>query len=49
MERCSMGHCSDCGEELASVAVSDTEVASGVVYECPECGAILGVSDALDM
>lgn len=44
-----MGHCVDCGEELDSVVLSETDVVSGVVYECPECGAILGVSDALDM
>lgn len=44
-----MGRCIDCGEELESVVVSETEVASGVVYECPDCGVILGVSDALDM
>ena len=44
-----MGNCPDCGEELESVAVSETEVVSGVVYECPACGVILGVSDALDM
>jgi len=34
---------------VESVVLSDTDVVSGVVYECPECGAILGVSDALDM
>lgn len=44
-----MGHCPYCEEPLESVAVSDTEVTSGVVYECGECGAILGVSDALDL
>ena len=44
-----MGHCPDCGRDLESVVLSDTDVVSGVVYECPECGAILGVSDALDM
>lgn len=44
-----MGKCPYCSTELESVAVSETEVASGVVYECPDCGAILGVSDALDM
>lgn len=44
-----MGHCPYCDREIESVAVSETEVVSGVVYECPKCAAILGVSDALDM
>lgn len=44
-----MGHCPDCGREVEEVAVSETQVTSGVVYECPKCGAILGVSDALDL
>lgn len=44
-----MGHCLDCGEEIDELGVSETEITSGVVYECPNCGAILGVSDALDL
>lgn len=43
-----MGHCPDCGEEIDQLVVSETEIASGVVYERPKCGAILAASDALD-
>ena len=44
-----MGHCSDCGAEIDELAVSKTAVPSGIVYECPECGAIIGVADATDI
>jgi predicted RNA-binding Zn-ribbon protein involved in translation (DUF1610 family) len=44
-----MGHCVDCGDEVDELLVSETQVASGVVYECPNCGAIAGVSDATDI
>jgi predicted RNA-binding Zn-ribbon protein involved in translation (DUF1610 family) len=44
-----MGHCQDCGEDIDELAVSDTGVASGVVYECPACGVIVGVADATDI
>jgi len=44
-----MGHCPDCGVEVDELAVSETRIASGIVYECPDCGAIVGVSDATDL
>ncbi|MDS0294580.1 hypothetical protein [Halogeometricum luteum] len=41
-----MGHCPDCGEELVEVVESDTaaKFSTGRVWECSECGAILGVT-----
>lgn len=44
-----MGYCPECGETVTELAVSETTVASGVVYECPSCEAIIGVSDATDV
>lgn len=44
-----MGWCPECENELEELAISETDVVSGLVHECPECGAILGVSDATDL
>lgn len=44
-----MGHCPECERQIDELAVSDTAISSGVVYECPHCAAILGVSDAIDL
>jgi DNA-directed RNA polymerase subunit RPC12/RpoP len=44
-----MGHCLDCGADLDELVVSETRIASGIVYECPSCGAIAGVADATDI
>lgn len=42
-----MGHCIACGEELVEVIESDTDAKyrDATVWECPECGAVLGVSE----
>jgi predicted nucleic acid-binding Zn-ribbon protein len=43
-----MGHCIGCGAELLEVVESDTDTrynGDGTVWECPECGAVLGVSE----
>jgi uncharacterized protein with PIN domain len=42
-----MGHCLACGEELREVIKSDTaaKLSDAKVWECPECGAILGVTE----
>jgi uncharacterized protein with PIN domain len=43
-----MGHCTDCGAELVEVVESDTAVKfepDATVWECSECGAILGVTE----
>ncbi|MFA9517425.1 hypothetical protein ACERIT_09445 [Halopenitus sp. H-Gu1] len=44
-----MGHCPDCGRDIDELVSSETNISSGIVYECPECEAILGVSDAVDL
>lgn len=44
-----MGHCPDCGQEVDELVVSETDVVSGLVHECPNCNAIMGVSDATDI
>ena len=40
-----MTHCPDCGNEIATSLNINDEIVSGngQAYECPECGAILGV------
>jgi|GEM_PF-2564730 len=43
-----MGHCIACGEELIEVVESDTDAkftGDATVWECPNCGGILGVSE----
>ncbi|WP_162991439.1 hypothetical protein [Halostella salina] len=42
-----MGHCTDCGEELVEVVESDTDAkfSDATVWECRNCGAILGVTE----
>ncbi|MFC4358231.1 hypothetical protein ACFO0N_09755 [Halobium salinum] len=43
-----MGHCLGCGEELVEVVESDTDArfeGGTTVWECPHCGAVLGVSE----
>ncbi|WP_211313154.1 hypothetical protein [Halarchaeum salinum] len=42
-----MGHCIACGAELLEVVESDTaaKFSDATVWECPECGAILGTSE----
>jgi uncharacterized Zn finger protein len=42
-----MGHCSECGQELLEVVESDTDAkfSDATVWECSECGAILGVTE----
>jgi hypothetical protein len=44
-----MGKCPQCGQDADELVVSDTEIVSGIVYECPSCEAILGTSDATDI
>jgi DNA-directed RNA polymerase subunit RPC12/RpoP len=44
-----MGHCIDCGADVEELVVSETQIISGIVYECPKCGAIAGVADATDI
>lgn len=41
-----MGHCTDCGEEIREVVESDTDArfSDAKVWECPNCGGILGVT-----
>ncbi|SHH58701.1 hypothetical protein [Halobaculum gomorrense] len=42
-----MGHCPHCGTEIRELVESDTDAryAGGVtVWECVDCGAILGTS-----
>jgi len=50
-----MTHCTDCGEELAAVETrvidtfsmelkdEDPEMGDPTLYECPHCGAVLGI------
>lgn len=43
-----MGHCPHCETELMEVVESDTDAryeGGATVWECSECGAILGVSE----
>ncbi len=42
-----MGHCIACGEDLIEVVESDTDAkfSDATVWECSECGAILGVTE----
>jgi uncharacterized Zn finger protein len=42
-----MGHCPECGQELLEVVESDTDAkfSDATVWECSECGAILGVTE----
>ena len=42
-----MGHCIGCGAEIIEVVESDTDAkfSDANVWECPECGAVLGVSE----
>jgi len=44
-----MGDCPECGQAVDELPVSDTTVASGVVYECPHCEAIVDIVDATDI
>ena len=44
-----MGNCPECGQAVEELPVSDTQVTSGVVYECPHCEAIVGIVDATDI
>lgn len=43
-----MSHCPDCGEEVEKLVKSDASaggfLSSRNVWDCPHCGAILGVS-----
>lgn len=43
-----MAHCPDCGEPVERVVPSEAETTRAIrgatVWECPHCGAILGVS-----
>lgn len=42
-----MGHCLGCGTEIVEVVESDTDAkfSDATPWECPECGAILGVTE----
>jgi predicted RNA-binding Zn-ribbon protein involved in translation (DUF1610 family) len=42
-----MGHCIACGEELMEVVESETDAkySDATVWECPDCGGILGVTE----
>lgn len=49
-----MGHCPECGKDIAELVQSymGTTMVNGAeadvfVWECPECGAILGTSDSV--
>jgi predicted RNA-binding Zn-ribbon protein involved in translation (DUF1610 family) len=48
VERSAVGHCTDCGEDLLEVVESDTDArynGDATVWECPSCGAVLGVTE----
>lgn len=42
-----MGNCTNCGELLIEVVESDTDAkfSDATVWECPNCGGILGVTE----
>jgi uncharacterized Zn finger protein len=42
-----VGHCDACGAELREVVESDTDAkfSDATVWECPKCGAVLGVTE----
>ncbi|WP_440007500.1 hypothetical protein [Halomicrococcus sp. SG-WS-1] len=44
-----MSHCPDCGEDVTELTKSrvaaDHTFSAATVWECPHCGAVLGVSD----